>query len=208
MVLPCSACTMHMALYLRSHPPSAEPADTPNLEEWMVRFHNDVNARLGRPEVTVQAARAERIGWSPGQLRDAYAEILWSVVFTCNTASKVRHLQTFLGMYRTDAVGCCTPDVPRLTEPEGDTPPSVHLFRQLYPWWRTCTGVSASDIVEHYIREDRRDSFMVGLDETENPGISGPILCVLVALFLGVLIAGLLLILRRIPSNDKCSSAK
>lgn len=55
--LPCGECAQHYAERLATHPPRfSDPAF--DYFTWTVDFHNAVNARLGKPPMTVEAARA------------------------------------------------------------------------------------------------------------------------------------------------------
>jgi len=45
--LPCPECRAHAAQYLARHPPDI--TDSATLQAWTWRFHNFVNARLGKP---------------------------------------------------------------------------------------------------------------------------------------------------------------
>lgn len=45
----CPLCQQHYETYIRSHPPALESQE--HFSRWMVDFHNDVNRRLGRPEM-------------------------------------------------------------------------------------------------------------------------------------------------------------
>lgn len=52
--LPCKTCQAHMTQYMNAHPLPSE-----HFFDYTVAFHNDVNVRLGKPEVTPDIARAE-----------------------------------------------------------------------------------------------------------------------------------------------------
>lgn len=45
--LPCARCRSHAIQYILARPPDL--ASSKKLQEWMWRFHNAVNARLGKP---------------------------------------------------------------------------------------------------------------------------------------------------------------
>lgn len=48
--LPCKTCTRHAQEYLLAHPPALK--DTWAFQHWAWNFHNEVNARLGKPKLT------------------------------------------------------------------------------------------------------------------------------------------------------------
>ena len=50
--LPCNTCRQHMKEYLKSH-----PIPDKNCFEWTVTFHNNVNKRLGKPELNIEEAK-------------------------------------------------------------------------------------------------------------------------------------------------------
>ena len=45
--LPCAECKNHATSYVLQHPPTL--ASTNTLQEWVWRFHNLTNRRLGKP---------------------------------------------------------------------------------------------------------------------------------------------------------------
>ena len=55
-VIPCPSCAMHFRQLVDSN-----PLPTMNQFEWSVDLHNQVNERIGKPVVSVEAARAK---WS------------------------------------------------------------------------------------------------------------------------------------------------
>ena len=52
--LPCGPCKSSMTEYLRDNPP-----DYQNWFDWAWKFHNFVNAKLGKPEVPLAEARGK-----------------------------------------------------------------------------------------------------------------------------------------------------
>jgi AcrR family transcriptional regulator len=60
-VLPCRRCRRHYAAFVRarlSDPYCAVLADRESLSRFLVDLHNDVNRRLGRPEMSFERVRA------------------------------------------------------------------------------------------------------------------------------------------------------
>jgi uncharacterized protein (DUF2236 family) len=56
-VLPCQACADHFSELLRREPPTDERMSSVDaLFRYTVDLHNHVNARLGKPQLTVQQA--------------------------------------------------------------------------------------------------------------------------------------------------------
>ena len=56
---PCDRCRPHIADYLRTHPiPDRSGGDTMYLFKWSVDFHNAVNKRLGKRELSLSEAFA------------------------------------------------------------------------------------------------------------------------------------------------------
>lgn len=53
--LPCKSCRRHYDAYIDAHPPEFNSGD--ELARWLVDLHNDVNARLGKQNVSFEAAR-------------------------------------------------------------------------------------------------------------------------------------------------------
>lgn len=53
--LPCSECRAHAIAYFTRNPPALSSG--PALEIWAWRFHNAVNARLGKPLVAYSGRR-------------------------------------------------------------------------------------------------------------------------------------------------------
>lgn len=54
--LPCAECRDHATSYILQRPPSL--ASTHSLQEWVWRFHNATNLRLGKPFTTAAAYRS------------------------------------------------------------------------------------------------------------------------------------------------------
>jgi hypothetical protein len=54
-ILPCPACAMHAAGYLKRNPVNVESRDT--LTTWLNTFHNDVNKRLGKRTFTIEESQ-------------------------------------------------------------------------------------------------------------------------------------------------------
>ena len=54
-ILPCQKCQMHYQKLLKEYPPDVTSQDT--LSKWFVFIHNQVNQRLGKPEVTYDEAK-------------------------------------------------------------------------------------------------------------------------------------------------------
>ena len=52
--LPCSRCSHHMINYLNRFPPH----QASNLFQWSVDFHNDVNKRIEKKELSYQEAKS------------------------------------------------------------------------------------------------------------------------------------------------------
>ena len=50
--LPCYECRNHARAYMYAHPPNL--ASGPCLQGWTWRFHNAVNARLGKPQLSAR----------------------------------------------------------------------------------------------------------------------------------------------------------
>jgi mitochondrial FAD-linked sulfhydryl oxidase len=75
--LPCAECRDHTLQYLAANSPDL--ADTYALQAWVWRFHNAVNARLGKrlfPYEEYQALYADEIcwaNWHPNSCRSAGA---------------------------------------------------------------------------------------------------------------------------------------
>lgn len=66
-VLPCSLCSAHFLAHLRAHVPDAQCAvlrDRETLSWYLFTFHNEVNARLGKPLADWRAVRREYLGTS------------------------------------------------------------------------------------------------------------------------------------------------
>jgi hypothetical protein len=65
--IPCPECRGHAARYVRRRPLALENSDS--LQVWAWRFHNAVNARLGKPLVSFDAYRAayaRELCWASG----------------------------------------------------------------------------------------------------------------------------------------------
>jgi hypothetical protein len=58
LLLPCGDCQGHYAREVAASPPSAAP----DLALWLHDLHNRVNVRLGKPVVSVGAARLRFLG--------------------------------------------------------------------------------------------------------------------------------------------------
>lgn len=68
-VLPCPRCRVHFAAHLRRYAPSAEAevlTGREALSRFLVRTHNEVNRRLGKPEWTYEQALAAYAPRAPG----------------------------------------------------------------------------------------------------------------------------------------------
>ncbi len=68
--LPCPDCRGEAALYIRAYPPVLDSSE--ELQRWCFAFHNAVNARLGKPEMSVDAYLD---AWGP-ELTRAYGRHL------------------------------------------------------------------------------------------------------------------------------------
>jgi hypothetical protein len=56
---PCQECKVHFANYLTNHPPEETIKGGPDsLFLWTVNFHNAVNYRLGKPQITFEEAKS------------------------------------------------------------------------------------------------------------------------------------------------------
>ena len=57
---PCQECKGHFGKYLISHPPEETINDSnpDSLFLWTVNFHNSVNYRLGKPQITYEEAKS------------------------------------------------------------------------------------------------------------------------------------------------------
>jgi hypothetical protein len=53
-VLPCAKCQRHMRQYLREHLTEDSLKSRASLVEFVHCFHNSVNAKLGKPQLTLQ----------------------------------------------------------------------------------------------------------------------------------------------------------
>jgi len=60
--LLCETCLNHAKSYLRSHPPEGE-----NPSIWSWRFHNEVNRRLGKPEMELERYKELYMNSQSGQ---------------------------------------------------------------------------------------------------------------------------------------------
>lgn len=57
-VLPCQTCADHYKAYVSNNPiTDRDIASADALFAWTVRLHNDVNARLGKPVMSLEEAR-------------------------------------------------------------------------------------------------------------------------------------------------------
>ena len=52
--LPCPGCGMHCGMYMKEHPPHVETQGA--LKKWAIDFHNTVNKRTGKRELTYEEA--------------------------------------------------------------------------------------------------------------------------------------------------------
>lgn len=52
--VPCGTCRGHLTAFLRANP----PGQAPDPFAWSVDLHNTVNAKIGKPTITVEQARA------------------------------------------------------------------------------------------------------------------------------------------------------
>lgn len=52
--LPCPGCSLHFGKYLEQHPCQTESKD--KLKKWLHKFHNTVNLRTGKREMTEEEA--------------------------------------------------------------------------------------------------------------------------------------------------------
>jgi len=80
-VLPCRRCRRHYAAFVRarlSDPYCAVLADRESLSRFLVDLHNDVNRRLGRPEMSFERVRALYEGGDGGG--DSWTVIVAAVV--------------------------------------------------------------------------------------------------------------------------------
>lgn len=68
-VLPCGDCAMHCRAYLANSPPEIEKPGTMELFHWTVRFHNTVNARTFKSQMSEHEAfglhQKIRKAWRP-----------------------------------------------------------------------------------------------------------------------------------------------
>lgn len=63
--LPCQRCAVHAGSYVARHPPDCAGSEA--LQRWAWGFHNAVNARLKKPELSYEGYRAlyaEEILWA------------------------------------------------------------------------------------------------------------------------------------------------
>lgn len=51
-VYPCEDCRNHLRMYIETHPPRFE--NKAHTVRWLFNLHNDVNARLRKPEFSVK----------------------------------------------------------------------------------------------------------------------------------------------------------
>ena len=80
-LLPCKKCRMHFQEYKSKNPLLG------NAFEWTVRFHNAVNQKLGKSEMSVEAARAMWISESCSYTCEDRQEpktktILYGIIFS------------------------------------------------------------------------------------------------------------------------------
>jgi hypothetical protein len=77
--LPCGECAAHARNWLKHNPPPDDPA---GLFAWTVQWHNDVNRRLGKPELSVEeATRRWTVTESPRAIDDLskYFDTVWCI---------------------------------------------------------------------------------------------------------------------------------
>jgi hypothetical protein len=56
---PCQECKIHFETYLKNHPPEDSIKGGPeSLFLWSVNFHNSVNFRLGKPQLSYEEAKS------------------------------------------------------------------------------------------------------------------------------------------------------
>ena len=55
-LLPCEACKQHCKEYLNTKHPRLLKLKNEDLAQWTVTFHNEVNARLGKPKMPFSEA--------------------------------------------------------------------------------------------------------------------------------------------------------
>lgn len=56
---PCQECKIHFGKYLENHPPEDSIKGSPeSLFLWTVNFHNAVNFRLGKPQISYEEAKS------------------------------------------------------------------------------------------------------------------------------------------------------
>tara|TARA_A100000164_G_C21691671_1_gene669239 strand:- start:284 stop:817 length:534 start_codon:yes stop_codon:yes gene_type:complete len=54
-MLPCDICSEHCEKYLKDHPPDVRNKTA--LSTWLVNFHNIINKRLGKPQISYKQAK-------------------------------------------------------------------------------------------------------------------------------------------------------
>ncbi|GAA6015559.1 hypothetical protein JCM11491_007156 [Sporobolomyces phaffii] len=64
---PCGTCADHLKSHLGRDPPDDAVKSRSEVERWMCRAHNEVNARLGKPEFECDnVGQRWRDGWQDG----------------------------------------------------------------------------------------------------------------------------------------------
>lgn len=58
-VLPCATCRMHFVSLLRDDPPEKHMTSRNDFTQWLVKVHNQVNKRLGKPHVSFGTVQDE-----------------------------------------------------------------------------------------------------------------------------------------------------
>ena len=66
MALPCPSCSSHASAYLKTHPINSNSRD--ELIDWGITFHNSVNARLGKPILSLEDGKADVLQYLNNQL--------------------------------------------------------------------------------------------------------------------------------------------
>lgn len=66
-VLPCPHCSVHMKEYIRDHP--IDVSNRQAFSRWGVEFHNSVNRRLGKPELSFDEVAKRYSGWTESDSR-------------------------------------------------------------------------------------------------------------------------------------------
>lgn len=82
MILPCPACQIHFAEVLKKYPLQDTSED---LFLWSVAIHNEVNANIGKPQVSPVDALyywSERLNYSPPREDEFPIEIVAVILLT------------------------------------------------------------------------------------------------------------------------------